>query len=141
MDQRHQVPYGVGGSREGAFGMSGQPAHIAPWISVRDATEAVEFYRRAFDAVESYRFESSPDTVEVAQLSFGGAGFWVSADPDAAAPGPVRMIISVGDPDSLFQQVRAAGATEVVAMNDAHGWHIGRLVDPFGHHWEIGRQL
>jgi PhnB protein len=47
----------------------------------------------------------------------------------------------VDDPDAMFEQAIAAGATEVFAVSEGHGWRIGRLVDPFGHHWEIGKPL
>jgi len=81
----------------------------------------------------------------VAQLSIGGADVWLSDDPDSAPvdgkPGAVRMIVTVDDPDSLFDQVVAAGAKVVAAIHEDFGWRIGRVVDPFGHHWEIGKQL
>ncbi len=51
------------------------------------------------------------------------------------------MIVTVDDPDSLFDQVVAAGAKVVAAIHEDFGWRIGRVVDPFGHHWEIGKQL
>jgi PhnB protein len=51
------------------------------------------------------------------------------------------MILTVPDPDAVFAQAIAAGATEVNPVADAHGWHVGRLADPFGHHWEVGRPL
>ena len=43
------------------------------------------------------------------------------------------------NPDAVFAQARAAGAAEVYAVSEEHGWRIGRVVDPYGHHWEIGR--
>jgi len=51
------------------------------------------------------------------------------------------MILTVPDPDAMFAQALAAGAREVVAVEEAYGWRLGRVVDPFGHHWEIGRPL
>jgi len=47
----------------------------------------------------------------------------------------------VADPDAVFRQARSAGATEVFPVGEEHGWRLGRVVDPFGHHWEIGRPL
>jgi PhnB protein len=117
---------------------------IAPWLSVADATAAVAFYKTAFDAVELYLLEEG-GIVGVAQLSIGGADLWLSDDPDSApagrAGGAVRMIVTVDDPDSLFDQVVAAGAEVVADMHEDYGWRIGRVVDPFGHHWEIGKQI
>ena len=51
------------------------------------------------------------------------------------------MILTVPDPDVVFQRAIKAGATEVFPVQEGYGWRVGRLVDPFGHHWEIGRPL
>jgi PhnB protein len=49
--------------------------------------------------------------------------------------------VETADPDTLFARALGAGATEVYPISDDHGWHIGRLAAPDGHHWEIGRRL
>jgi len=51
------------------------------------------------------------------------------------------MILSVPNPDAMFSKAVAAGARTVFPVEEAHGWRLGRVVDPFGHHWEIGRPL
>jgi PhnB protein len=51
------------------------------------------------------------------------------------------MLLSVTDPDAVFARALTAGAREVRPMQDEHGWRLGRIADPFGHHWEIGRPL
>jgi PhnB protein len=51
------------------------------------------------------------------------------------------MLLVVDDPDALTAQAIAAGASEVRAVAEEHGWRLGRIADPFGHHWEIGRPL
>jgi PhnB protein len=51
------------------------------------------------------------------------------------------MILTVPDPDAVFAAALKAGASEVYPVTEGHGWRIGRVVDPFGHHWEIGRPL
>jgi PhnB protein len=118
--------------------------NIAPWLSVSNVTEAAEFYKAAFRAIELYRLEEGGE-LALAQLSIGGADFWIQEDPDSSPQslvrGSVRMILTVKDPDSVFQQAVLAGATEVVPVAEGHGWRIGRIVDPFGHHWEIGKRL
>jgi PhnB protein len=63
------------------------------------------------------------------------------SSPEVLGGGSVRMILTVADPDAVFAQAVAAGATVVAAVYEGHGWRIGRLADPFGHHWEIGRPL
>jgi len=119
---------------------------IAPWLSVADATRAVVYYQAAFGAVELERLEDEPGRVVVAQLAIDGAAFWVQQD-DASSPAalggrsPVRMILTVDDPDAVFARAIAAGATELAAVHDEHGWRVGRVVDPSGHDWEIGKRL
>jgi PhnB protein len=119
---------------------------IAPWLSVADATRALDYYRRAFGAVEVERLDDEKGNVVVAQLSIGGAIVWVQHDSESSpvalgGRSPVRMILTVDDPDSFFAQALAAGATSIAAVHEEHGWRVGRLADPFGHHWEIGRQV
>jgi PhnB protein len=118
---------------------------IAPWLSVSRATEAVGYYKAAFGAVERYRLEDDEGSVVVAQLAIGEADFWLQEDVDSSPESldrrSVRMILTVADPDSVFEQAITAGATEVAAVSEGHGWRIGRLADPFGHHWEIGKPL
>jgi PhnB protein len=51
------------------------------------------------------------------------------------------MILTVSDPDALFLKAVKAGASEVFPVGEDHGWRLGRLADPFGLNWEIGRPL
>jgi PhnB protein len=51
------------------------------------------------------------------------------------------MILSVDDPDTVYANALAAGATEIYPLYEEHGWRLGRIADPYGHHWEIGRRL
>ncbi|SRR6266436_1072725 len=121
---------------------------IAPWLSVRHSARAVDFYKSAFGATEVYRLEAPGGSV-VARLSIGGAEFWLSDEspehgnfsPHSIGGVSVRMILSVADPDTLFAQALKAGASEVYPVSEGHGWRVGRVADPFGHHWEIGRPL
>ncbi len=124
------------------------PVSVAPMLSVRNGARAVEFYKAAFGATEVYRMED-PSGAVVAQLAVAGAAFWLSDEspehgnfsPQTLGGGSVRMILTVPDPDSMFAKAIAAGAGEVSAVEEAYGWRVGRVVDPFGHHWEIGRPL
>ena len=121
---------------------------VAPMLSVRNGARAVEFYKAAFGATEVFRIES-PDGAVVCRLSVEGAEFWVSDEspenanysPESLGGGTVRMILTVPDPDAVFARAIAAGARSVVPVKEDYGWRLGRVVDPFGHHWEIGRQL
>ena len=123
---------------------------IAPWLPVGNGARAIGFYSSAFGATVVYRMEA-PDGGLVAKLSVNGAEFWLSSesadneDIRAAASeekaNAVRMILTVSDPDAFFARALEAGASQVFPVGDGHGWRLGRLADPFGHHWEIGRPL
>lgn len=121
---------------------------IAPMLSVRNGARAVEFFKAAFGALEVFRIED-PGGAVVSRLSVAGAEFWLADEspehanfsPESLGGGTVRMILTVPDPDAMFAQALAAGAQAVVAVKEEYGWRLGRVVDPFGHHWEIGRPL
>lgn len=118
---------------------------IAPFLSVRRGAEALAFYKTAFGAEELHVIES-PDGAVVAQLAVDGAQFWVSDEspehgnfsPETLQGATVRMILTVADPDAAFARAVAAGASIVAPITEDYGWRVGRILDPFGHHWEIG---
>jgi len=118
---------------------------IAPMLSVRNGPTAVEFYRAAFGAEVLFRIDN-PGSV-VARLAVEGAEFWVADEspehqnfsPETLGGGTVRMVMIVSDPDRAFDRAVGAGARVVVPVRDEYGWRLGRVVDPYGHHWEIGR--
>ena len=125
-----------------------QQASISPMLSVRRGATAVEFYKSAFGADVLYRVDA-PDGAVVARLSTDGAEFWVADEspehknfsPETLGGGTVRMVLIVDNPDAVFANAVATGATVVWPVGNQHGWRIGRVVDPFGHHWEIGKPL
>ena len=118
---------------------------IAPWLTVQNGEKAVGFYKLAFDANETDRLET-PDGL-IARLSVNGAEFWVSGSSEHASNvkslggDTIRMILTVDDPDHFFAKALKAGASEIFPVGEGHGWRLGRLVDPFGLHWEIGYEL
>jgi PhnB protein len=85
----------------------------------------------------------------VARLAVGGAEVWVADEspenknfnPESLGGGTVRMVMIVEDPDAAFERAVAAGSTVVWPVGSQYGWRLGRIVDPFGHHWEIGKPL
>jgi PhnB protein len=105
----------------------------------------MEFYKQAFNAVETYCVPGGG----VARLSVDGAEFWVAEEspehlnfsPESLGGCSVRMLLIVEDPDSVCERAVAAGAKLVVRVADRHGWRLGRILDPAGHHWEVGRPL
>ncbi|WP_462266986.1 VOC family protein [Mucilaginibacter sp.] len=124
-------------------------AAIVPVLSVQNGKAAVAFYKEAFGANEVMYIES-PDGKIVAELSIGGARFYVADEaPEHGNHSPqrlggisIRMGLVVKSPDALAEQAIAAGATEIDPVSDKdYGFRLGRIADPFGHHWEIYRPL
>ena len=86
----------------------------------------------------------------VAELAIGDSSFWLADEspehqnfsPETLGGSTLRMVLTDDDPDAVFERAIAAGAVEVWPVADQpYGWRVGRLVDPFGHHWEIGKPL
>jgi len=124
-------------------------AVIKPTLSVRGAAAAVEFYKKAFDAVVLMQV-GSPDGDTVAELSIGGAVFYVADEspeyenfsPESLGGISIRLGLLVDDPDAVTYKAVAGGATEIHPVADQdYGMRLGRIADPFGHHWEIYRPL
>ena len=120
---------------------------IEPQLWTARAAAAVAFYERGFGAVVMHRVGDGDDIV--AQLAVGDARFWVSAadprsgrlDPPAVGGTTGRTLLLADDPGTLQARAVAAGATETSPVQQEHGWLLGRIVDPFGHEWELGRPL
>jgi PhnB protein len=119
-------------------------------LSVRDGRDAVEFYKAAFGAVELFRHGGVDDHQEVvAQLAVGEAVFWVEDEspahgnfsPRTVGGATVRMLLVVDEPELVMTRALEAGATRVDPVSEEHGWLLGRVDDPFGHRWEIGKPL
>lgn len=126
-----------------------QPAtSIAPMLSVRKGAKAIDFYKAAFGATEAFRIDA-PDGAVVARLSVQGAEFWVADEspehynfsPETLKGSTTRMVLTVTDPDAVFDRAVATGAKVIVPVANNYGWRLGRVLDPFGHHWEIGKPL
>ena len=129
--------------------MSDTKPKLAPMLSVRRGKQAVEFYKSAFSARELFLIEN-PDGQVVAQLAVGESAFWVADEspehlnfsPESLNGSTARMVLVVENPDAVFRTATSAGAKEVVPVeNTEYGWRVGRVLDPFGHHWEIGKPL
>jgi PhnB protein len=120
---------------------------IQPQLWVENAGEAVRFYQAAFGAKVLHRVGEGDDIV--AQLGVGDAAFWVAPasaqmkrlSPRAIDGATSRTLLVIDDPESVVRQAVAAGATESSSVSNEHGWLLGRIIDPFGHEWEIGVPL
>jgi len=120
---------------------------IQPELWVERPSEAVRFYETAFGAAVVHRVGEGDDIV--AQLAVGDAAFWVAPpsaalkrlSPRAIGGATSRTLLVVDDPERVIRQAVGAGAEETSPAADEHGWRLGRIVDPFGHEWEIGKPL
>lgn len=121
---------------------------IQPVLTCRDAPNAVDWYKRVFGATELVRHEN-PNGI-VAELELDGAPFMVvdevpaafNVSPATLGGTSVRINLIVDDPDALAADAVAEGATEVFPVADQpYGLRQGRIADPYGHHWLIGRPL
>ena len=121
---------------------------IKPVLTCRDSPGAVEFYKRAFGATELARHEN-PNGI-VSELELDGAQFMVvdempaafNISPTTLRGTTVRISLLVDDPDAFAARALADGATEVFPIADQpYGLRQGRIQDPYGHHWLIGRPI
>jgi len=120
---------------------------IQPELWVDRAGEAVVFYQAAFGATVLHQVGEGDDIV--AQLAVDGAAFWVAAadstrrrfSPDGIDGATGRTLLVVDEPDAVFARAVGAGASPEAPVGDEHGWRLGRIIDPFGHEWEIGRPI
>jgi len=118
-------------------------------LSVRHGRAAIAFYAEAFGAREVFRFDSPDGGETVAQLAVGDTLFWVEDEspgdqnfsPQTLGGATERLLLVVDDPEAVVSRSIAAGAREVYPAGEMHGWLLGRVADPFGHHWEIGKPL
>ena len=120
---------------------------IEPELWVEGAAAAVSFYEAAFGARTIHRVGTGDDIV--AQLELADARFWVaSASSEMGRLSPIavggrtgRTLLVVDDPGALVRRAVAVGATQTAPVDEEHGWRVGRITDPFGHEWEVGRPV
>ena len=117
-------------------------------LSVRRGADAVAFYKKAFGATELFKIQSDDGAV-VAELTIQGMKFWVADEspphenfsPETLGGSTARFVLVVDDPAAMHARAMSAGATQIWPVREENGWLIGRVRDPYGHHWEIGKPL
>ena len=123
---------------------------VSAQLSVRRGRDAVKFYEAAFGAREVYRVGGTDEHEEVvSQLAVGDTSFWVADEspehgnfsPETLGGSTTRLLLVVADPQSVVERAVALGARQIRPVESEYGWLLGRIEDPFGHHWEIGRPL
>ena len=122
---------------------------LTPFLTVKDARAVIEFYKKAFGAIEISR-QSTPTGQFIIEMAIDGQRFYaVDENPPAFNVSPttlggtsVRMSLIVDDPDAVAARAVAAGGKTVFPIADQpYGMRQGRIADPEGHHWLIGKLL
>lgn len=118
-------------------------------LTVEKGFAAIDFYKKAFGATEGMRMEDGGKLL-IAEMSIAGAKFYLSEEstekgnisPKKAGGTTVRLELTVPDPDGIVKQAVACGARIIFPVTDHdYGYRQGRIEDPFGHQWVIGRPL
>lgn len=119
---------------------------VTPYLIIKGAADAIEFYKKAFGATELFRFPSPDGKVGHAEIKIGNSPIMLADEypdmgykgPQSLGGSPVSIMIYVEDVDTIFNQAVTAGATIKEALQDKfYGDRLGTVVDPFGHIWHI----
>jgi len=118
---------------------------ITPYLIIDGAADALEYYKKAFGAIELFRMEHQ-GKIGHAEMKIGDSPFMLGDEmpqmgyrgPKALGGSPVEIMIYVEDCDTIFKQAIAAGGTETKPLQDQfYGDRSGTLTDPFGHNWTV----
>jgi PhnB protein len=122
-----------------------------PYLIVRNASAAIDFYKRAFGAVELTRHADPSGKIRHAEFRIGDSPFMLTDEwsefpewqgPQARGGTPVHIYLYVEDADALFAQAVGAGAKQLLPMqNQFYGDRSGGITDPFGHVWYIATRI
>ncbi len=117
---------------------------LTPYLTIRNASDAIEFYRRAFGATELARMADPTGKIANAEIQIGDSRLLIrdetpeSPGPERLGGSPVMIHLYVEDVDEVAHQAVAAGATVLIPVGDQfYGDRSGRLADPFGHIWIV----
>jgi PhnB protein len=120
---------------------------VTPYLIIRDAAEAIEFYKKAFGATELFRFPAPDGKIGHAEIKIGDSPIMLADEfadmgykgPQSLGGSPVSIMLYVEDVDAVFDRAVEAGASVKEALQDKfYGDRMGTLTDPFGHRWHIG---
>jgi PhnB protein len=123
---------------------------VTPYLIVRDAAKAIEFYAQAFGAVELLRLPMPDGSVAHAEVKIGDSPVmfgeenpaWGSKSPQALGGTPAGLCIYVEDCDAVFNRAVTAGATVMKPLADQfYGDRSGTVIDPFGHQWTVATHI
>ena len=119
---------------------------VTPYLIIRGAADAIEFYKKAFGATELFRFPGPDGKVGHAELQIGNSRIMMADEypdmgyngPQTLGGSPIALMIYLADVDAVFNRAVEAGATVKEALQDKfYGDRIGTVIDPFGHRWHL----
>lgn len=120
---------------------------VTPYLIIKGAAEALEFYKKAFGATELFRMAQPDGKIGHAEIQIGDSRIMLADEfpemkyvgPQTLGGSPVSIMLYVEDVDSVYNQAIAAGGNEQRPLEDKfYGDRVGSLVDPFGHVWHVG---
>jgi PhnB protein len=123
---------------------------VTPHLVCARAADAIEFYKKAFGAVEETRLPGADGKLMHAVIRIGGAAIfladempeWGSLGPKALKGSPVTIHLYVADTDATVARAVKAGAKVTMPVSDQFwGDRYGQLEDPYGHHWSVGTHM
>jgi PhnB protein len=121
---------------------------VTPYLVLKGAADAIEFYKKAFGATELLRLPMPNGKVAHAEVKIGDSPVMLADEnddyhgPQPGAGAPVSLMVYVNDVDRIFAQAIAAGATELRPVADQfYGDRLGTLRDPFGHVWSLATHV
>ena len=119
---------------------------VTPYLIIKGAGDAIEFYKKAFGATELFRMAQPDGKVGHAEIKIGDSPIMLSDEnpelgytsPTTLGGTPVSIMIYVDDVDTIFKQAIAAGGKQQKPVQDQfYGDRSGSLQDPFGHVWHV----
>jgi PhnB protein len=125
-------------------------SRATPYLIIKDAARAVDFYRNAFDAIEVVRLESVDGRIAHCEIKIGEASILLADEwegvgatsPSALGGSPVIIHLEVNDVDTIAKRAIEAGAKVIFPVQDQfYGERAGRLQDPFGHLWLLSTKI
>jgi len=123
---------------------------VTPYLIIKNASDAIEFYKKAFDAKEIFRMPTRDDKIKHAEIQIGDSKIMLADEfpemnvfgPQAPGRTPVLIHLYVQDVDHVFNNAVNAGATVVRELaNQFYGDRSGFLIDPFGHSWGVASHV
>ena len=123
---------------------------LSTYITIKGCSEAIEFYKKAFDAKEKGRLLMPDGSIGHAEIDIEGSLLmmaeenieWDNRSPKTLGGSPMSFSLYVKDTDKAFQRAIDAGATIVMPVTDMfYGDRVGQIMDPFGYKWMIGTHI